>query len=288
MDGRCHNWVVARRWLLPPVAAAVCLALAGCGSSSDPQKTVVGAANKTLTGIALSDLTLRNVGVLGRTQPVILGRGVFDFATGLGFQRIDLPGGVREFLDYAPATFWFQRRTATGAVPFFGKEWVGATLTGPRTVDRVVPRFVEQTEALGPQLLLDEIVWGAVSAKHIGDPVVDHVPLSHYRVTVDLKRALAAASGPSSRAMRLAIADELRAGRSRHATVDVWVDGAGRVARLQSAVPGSGLGTVAMALSDYGSKLAGGLPPASDVFPVDAATRAGAASLRLAWIFGGS
>jgi len=274
--------------LLVSAFGAVVLLLTGCGASSDGLHSAVAAAKTTLSRTAVSELTLYNANVLGRARAKIFALGAFVFRTGLGYERIEFPAGKqREYLVYLPGKVYFERTSATVAVLYKGKEWASAALAGSGLVDAISPRFVEQAEGLNPELLLDEIVWGGESAKHLGEPVVDHVPESEYRVSVDLKRAMAAASGPSAGAMRAAIAEELTAVLSGRLGITVWVDGAGRVARFQAQLPGSGLGTVSMYLTEYGVKLATSLPPPSQVLGITAQTPSGASTLRSLWPFGG-
>jgi hypothetical protein len=290
-----------RQLLLLPmvVAIVVTFTLAGCGANPDALHTAVAAATRTLSGTAVSDVTLRGVNVFGKARATVFAKGAFVFRTGLGYERIDLPavkrqGAARAYLVFLPTQFYFERRSSAGTVLYNGKSWVSAALTGAESVHTIAPRFVEQVESLTPQLLLDEIVWGGEAASHVGEPVVNHVPLSEYRVTVNLKRALSAATGPSSGAMRVAIEEELAAlrvsrapSRSPSVPVTVWVDGPGRVVRLQAALPGSGVGTISMSLSGFDVKLATSLPPPSQVLDITALTPSGGRTLRLLWVLGG-
>ena len=164
-----------------------------------------------------------------------------------------------------------------------GKGWVAPAVVGPASVDAIVPRFVLQTQALGPQLLLDELSWGAVSATHVASPVVNHVPQAEYRVTVNLKQALSKATGVT----HTAIKDELSANGSSTVSMLVWVDGPGHIVELQQAVPGAGLGTVSMALSNFGVKFSAASLPTDDLLlHIDAHTPSGANLLRSVWVFG--
>jgi hypothetical protein len=251
--------------------------------------SAVAAAKTTLSSTVGSNSTLSNANVLGKVRAKVLAPGAFVFRTGPGYERINLPGGTaREYLVYLPTKLYFERGLSkTQMVPYEGKDWVSVALSGPGSVAAISPRFILHAEGLNPELLLDEIVWGGESALHLGEPVVDHVPESEYRVTVNLKRAMAAATGPSAGAMRSAIAEELAAVPSGRSAITVWVNGAGRVARLQATVPGSGLGTVSTYLSTYGAKLATSLPPPSQVFEITAQTASGAKILRSLWPIAG-
>lgn len=263
--------------------------LAGCGGgSSDALRAVAGATTTTLSQSLVSDLTLHGVRLLGAVQSTVIGRGAFAFGSGSGYERIDLPGerikgtGPREYLDLLPTELYFARATAGGSLVLYnGKSWIAPALVGSASVDSIVPGFVLQVEALGPQLLLDELEWGAAAATKIGTPVVNHLPLAEYRVSVNLKQALSKATG----AIQVAIKDELAAAGASSTSILVWVDGAGHVARLQAAVPGSGLGTATMVLSNFGVKIAASLPAASTLLKITAQTPAGADLLRSIWIF---
>ncbi len=240
----------------------------------------------------LADVTLQRVNALGAPRRSLHGRGAVVFDKGVGYERLDLPAfkqqpAAQEFVDLLPQSVYFLRRVAAGTVAYNGKSWVSATLTGSGSVDGIVPRFVLQVESLTPQFLLDEIVWGGKSAVHVGNPVIDHVPLSEYRVTIDLKRALSAATGPSAGAMRLAIKDELAAAGSRPTMITVWVDGPGRAHRLRASVPGSGIGTTSMLLNGYGATLDANLPPPSQILSIEARTPGGRDQLSSFWPLGG-
>jgi hypothetical protein len=127
--------------------------------------------------------------------------------------------------------------------------------------------------------LLDELSWGAVAATQTGTPVVNHLPVAVYRVSVNLKQALSKATGVT----HTAIADELAANGSSTVSIVVWVDGPGHVAELQEAVPGAGLGTVSMALSNFGLKIPASLPTDAMLLKITAQTRSGADLLRSVW-----
>jgi hypothetical protein len=237
----------------------------------------------------VSDLTLRSVKLLGAVRSTVIGRGAFAFDTGAGYERIDLPGarvkgtGPREYLDLLPAQFYFARATASGSLlPFDNGTWMAPALAGSASVESIAPRFVLQAEALSPQLLLDELAWGATAATHTATPVVNHVPQAEYRVSVNLKQAESKASG----ATEAAIADELSANGSATVSITVWVNGPGQIVKLQATVPGSGLGTVEMELSNFGVKIAASLPTEGMLLRITAKTPAAADLLRSTWIFG--
>jgi hypothetical protein len=277
-----------RHLLLLLAAVATTFTLAGCGgASSDALHAVSTATTTTLSQTLVSDLTLQGATLDGQARTTVNGTGAFAFDTKRGYERIDLPANSHhaagsEFLDFLPAGFYFTRTSSAGATTLTsGKPWVSTALTGPGSVDALVPRFVLQVEALSPQLLLDELAGGAEAATHLGEPVVDHVPLSEYRVSVSLTKAASTVSG----ALRTAIEDERTANGSATVPLTVWVDGPGHIVQVQGAVPGSGLGTVSMQLSSFGLKIPENLPTSSMLLQITARTPSGAGLLRSVWIF---
>ena len=132
-----------------------------------------------------------------------------------------------------------------------------------------------QAEGLAPVLLLDEVAWGARSASSVGTRVVENVPMGEYRVSVDLARALAAARRARGAGIAAAIERELDASPSGRVSIVVWVSGPGYVGKLESEVPGSGLGTASFWFSSFTTPYTGTGPPASQIVPLAALARGG-------------
>ena len=72
--------------------------------------------------------------------------------------------------------------------------------------DARTPRLAEVLEGLNPQFVLEQVAVGAVSASSLGGRVINHVPFTEYRVSVDLERARAALSREFGGAMSAAAA----------------------------------------------------------------------------------
>jgi hypothetical protein len=279
-----------------PALAAVGIALAlvaGCGGTGKAQNrnTVVSAANRTLAQSVLAAVTFTGSTLFGRHSAPVGAREGSVFTQGLAYEAIDVPdvkqeSTSRQFLAFRPGTLYFWPGSAAGraALPS-GDDWISVPLT--RVVESLFPRFVEQAEGLTPQLLLDEIAWGAKSASSEGREVVNHIPFAKYTVSVNLRRALSRATGPGAAAIRLAIADELSAmrshgsaGRPQTPLVTVWIDGPGRIARLEGALPGSGLGTVTFVLSNYGIAVSGSTPRPTQIVSIYSVLHKGAGTER--------
>jgi hypothetical protein len=272
---------LARR-RLALLAALLATGLAGCGGSSDPLASVTSAVDTSLSHTFSARLSLTGAEALGaKPQQELLGAGTFDISRGLGYERVDLPGPVdqngrppRDFVVFLPTKI-FLAPAAQRALPE-GKSVIVVPLTGPKARAAGATRFVAQAMGLNPLLLLDEIAAGATAAEKTGTELVQHVHFTDYRVTVDLRRALARVRGPFARAERLAIKQQLAAlgpGRSV-VDVDVRTDGAGFVRFLHATVPGSKLGKVALELHGYGATFEPTYPAAAQV--VSLASLAGA------------
>jgi hypothetical protein len=251
------------------LAGGVALALAGCGGSPSALRSVRAAARDTLSqGVELT-LTLHGASLSGSPIGTALGAAAFALPRGEGLEALDLPPAsgqvarahlvfLPDGVDVAPAVDTLLPR---------GASWIDASLAGPGAAP--APGLAALLEGLNPQLLLDEVAWGATSASARGQQVIAHVPYSRYRVVVDLSAALSGATGPAAGAIAAALRDELAAGASR-VELTVWIDGPGRLARLQAAVPGSRLGTVEMVLSNFGATVPVSLPLGSELVDIAA------------------
>jgi hypothetical protein len=267
-----------RRCLLVGALVGV-LALAGCGGSQNALQTVVSAAKTTLGRSVESSTTLANATAFGGGRTSVVARAAFAFPTGIGYEGVDLPASGTQpagpvYLAFTPTTVYLQPR-APGVLPK-GRSWFTVRLADSRSVSAAFPSLIEQLQGLSPQLLLAELAWGSKTAKGSGARVVNHVPLTQYVATVDLRRVLSAATGPSAAAVRLAVEKELAALGSVDARrpalvrLTVGINGPGLVTMVRGTVPGSGLGTVAVSFSDFAVKVPKNLPGSAQVAEVTA------------------
>jgi hypothetical protein len=231
--------------------------------------TVRSAAKRTLRLTAQTTLSLTRPTLLGGRPAVVIGRAQYSFPRGLGYAALDVPAlgrktAGRAYLVYLPGKLWSKPVVSTGLPQ--GDLWISAT-------GRSAPSLALAFEGMNPQLLLEEIASGAVSARSAGHRVVAHVPYTEYDVSVDLPRALKATR---SEALRTAMQQQLaalRAGGGSTAHVVARVDGQGRIAQLQGSIPGSQLGTVQIGLWRFGGTIPLSLPLANETVDI--------ASLRL-------
>jgi hypothetical protein len=292
--------------------AAAALALAGCSSGGYSAGVVSGAAGagpgvpaasvnpavldgvpaaaaRTLSQTAAVGFRLEGAQVFGPVHAPVFGQGAFDFSSGRGSVVIDLPEARHqepgtEHVIFFPTRVYLQPKGGALAVLPKGKRWLSATIAGSESVNRNFPQFVGQVEGVNPMLLLAELAWGAATSVPLGPgrQIVDHVPAQRYRVSVDLTRALSAASGPGAAALGQAIQEQLTAlssgsssARSPSVSILTWVDRAGRVVQMQTSLPGAGEGTELAAVSYFGTKPQLAIPPPSQVVDITALTPSG-------------
>jgi hypothetical protein len=258
------------------VAVAVAAALCGCGASGTPLHRVNTAVRKTLTVTwARYELSLGRPHLFTAPISVQGGRAAYDFKTGLGysFLQLKLPSGGYQtlFYDLEPATFLLAPSPAPAGVLPAGKSWISAPLSTP-TTDHTL---AAQAEGLAPALILDDVAWGARSVSSLGTQVVETVPMAEYRVSVDLSQALAAARRTRQEGIAAAIEEQLHASPSKRVEIVVWVSGPGYVGKIESNLPGSGLGTTSFLFSSFTKPYTGTLPPASQVVPLASLGRGG-------------
>jgi len=263
-------------WLLLGVAA---VALGGCGVSGNPTDQAVGAAKKTLAlHWVRYNLTFERPRLFDPSIQIVGGRAAYNLDDRLGYAFLDLQqrGGGSQVLwfDLTPTTLLVDPEPPPAGLLPAGKVWLSVPLSG-------ADALAAQAEGLAPELALHELAWGAEKATHVGSSVAGHVPMDEYRVTVDLRKVQRAARARHLDALAAAIAAELRASSSQRVSLLVWVNGPGYVSRIDSVIPGTGLGTVSLAFTSFRLRYTGTLPPSAQTVPL-----AGVSPGRSVWAVG--
>jgi len=250
-------------WLSLVVLA---LALVGCGASENPADQVVGAAQKTLAlHWVRYEMTFERPRLFDPSVRVVGGRAAYNLDSRVGFEFLNLQkrGGASQvlWLDLTPTTLLVDPAPPPEGLLPSGKVWISAPLSGAGAL-------ASQAEGLAAELPLEEIAWGAVAATHVGSAVSGHLPTDEYRVTVDLRKARAAAERARRPALAAAIRNELRANGSPRLALRVWVNGPGYVSRIDGVIPGAKLGTVSLVFTNFRLRYTGTLPPSSQTVPL--------------------
>ena len=239
------------RWGLAGAQLAVLIA-AGCGGSLalDP---VASAADRTLdkqTGhfeLAIG-VSIPQVG-----QTAISGRGSFDAAKQAAAMTMNFPGvgagtSSAEVRMLYPATY--VRIDALTLAP--DKSWVKVDLQ--RAANALGVKLPQQIGGYpSPTDALTQLR-GSKDAKKLGADTIDGVKATHYRVKIDLDKALARATPKQRQALKELIRAAKRDGVDvvpKHA--DVWVGDDGLVRRFNQKF--GNVGSIAMTFSDYGKSI---------------------------------
>lgn len=251
---------VKRALVVVFVAFVVC----GCGTSIKALPQVQGTVQKTRAAPWVRyQLSLSRARLFGPSIASVAGRGAYDFQTGLGYAILGLQrhnGSAQQLsVEVNPTTLLLLPSPAPRGLLPSGFEWVSVNLT-PKA-----GTVAAQAEGLAPELPLDEVRWGARTATALGTHVVERVPMTEYRVTVDLAKALAAARRSRLPAVASAIAAERAAAPSGRLQLEIWVNGPGYVGRIDTPVPGAG--TVSLVFTSYRLRYTGTQPPLSQTLP---------------------
>ena len=264
--------------------AATAVVAAGCGGGStnsavqlDP---VSAAASKTQNEGAVR-VHLRMV-VSGKGQKVRMrGTGAFDggsaemsFKLGSMLGRMGLPSGAASMAQLAHTTMKEVALEQNGdyviylRIPLLsselpgGKAWVKLDLSELGKSEGIDLGQLTSGGQLQPNDLLGMLEGEGAKVHTVGPATIDGVATTHYRVTIDLAKAL------KSNGLTSPMLKEL-AGRVKTASENVWVGKDGLVRRVQFAysVPSKAMRIgMTMDLYDYGADISVAAPPSSAVF----------------------
>jgi hypothetical protein len=257
----------------PRPAAAATPSPAFGPASPESLAAVRSAVAATLAGTATVAVTLTGSTLFDRSRSNASATGAFDFRAMRGAISL-VPAGSRvaEAVVFTPSAVYIRPPAANELLPK-GKSWIVDSFTDTPAVTASFPQYVAQVESVNPGLVLSEVAWGATAAAAAVGPAATGGQAPAYDVTVDLRQALAGAGGPA--AIPFAVVIETEAVTSPTLHVLAWMGASGRLARLELRPPGTGLGTVGVALSIPGGPVSAGPPPAGQVVELAALAPAG-------------
>jgi hypothetical protein len=259
-------------WSSPEARAAT--------STTGDLAAVTNAATLTSQSTAKVQLDLVPGAIFGVRQPTVAGDGAFDFASRVGKVSLRESTGT-ETVVYIPEALYVHEPPSHGpsSLPA-GKTWISVGLAEIPAAGSSIPQFVDQAEAVNAGFLLDEIAWGTVSARRNGQNEIGGSSASSFRVTVDLRQAAANASGPTAPVFGRAVGYQIAAlatgtgaAAAMHATV--WTGSNGRIVRIQSSPPGSGVGSTTLTFLAGRPKSTVGAPPSAKVVDIASLTPGG-------------
>jgi len=226
-------------------------------SSPQALASVVQAANRTVGLTSGFDMTFQHASDSAQQLPLDA-HGEVDFRGPSATIRIDLPrsSGGTESMVFRPGTVFFKPPASSPPLQA-GRPWIFANFADIAKYRVNFPPYIVQTESINPALTVYEVEWGATSAASAGRATFQGHPTKAYAVTVDLKKALAHASGANGTVFGLTLASEIAASGTPSATVNVtvWVDAEGRLVGAQTVPVGAGIGTLTLSLSRFGLRV---------------------------------
>ena len=257
---------------------------ASAAAPSQPLSTVLVAGTATIGSSSAVRMELQGARVAGIAPPPIIGTGAFDFAKSSGMIDLEVPapGGATALHRtlFLPTVVYVRPPSPRALSLPAGKDWIVATLTQTESASTNFPQFVLQEEGLSPLLEIQQLVWGAESAKTIAPRRIGSDSAPGYQVRVDLSHAAGQAVRTNA-ALALAIHTEIdglggttTAPKSSVISEKVWVLH-GKVAVVQLSPPGAGIGLTTTTLSRYGIRVPIHAPPPSSVTDIASLTPAG-------------
>jgi len=277
--------------------AATAAVTAGCGGGSTSSAVqldpVSAAASKTQNEGAVR-VHLRMV-VSGKGQKVRMrGTGAFDggsaemsFKLGSMPGRMGLPSGAASMAQLAHTTMKEVALEQNGdyviylRIPLLsselpgGKAWVKLDLSKLGKSEGIDLGQLTSGGQLQPNDLLGMLEGEGAKVQTVGPATIDGVATTHYRVTIDLAKALESSGLTSPMLKDLA-------GRVKTASENVWIGKDGLVRRVQFAygVPRKAMRiAMTMDLYDYGAQISVAAPPSSAVFDATQLAQQGLGSM---------
>jgi len=255
-----------RRWLLWVMAVVAAVALAGCGGGKKSNAAkrassdliVAAAAKSTKTGSVEADFKISGAGVNGS------GSGVFNTgASRSGQLKMDVTvRGMSVPIDSVITGNVLYMRSSIfrqlGLSP--DKQWVKLDL-GQLAQQRGIDLSSLANTSPTPASALSYLR-GASNVREVGSESIDGVDTTHYKVTVDLRRAAAKSDDGEAQSLNRLIQET----GVKKLPIDVWIDGKGYVRKVRYAQRAAAQGKavdVTMNLHDYGAPVTVKPPPAS-------------------------
>ncbi len=214
----------------------VCLAVVACGGSPSPAALVSSTSEKTAeAGTARMSLESTVRGIPGAPNLSSTAEGVIDFAAQRGSFTLTLPEaaaagmGSNDLRFVYDGTMMYLR--SAGALPGVETEWI--SLDFGALGEQVSGTDIEQFAQAGsndPSNSLALLEGASDSVEEVGSEDVRGEETTHYRATVDLRKAAEQAGAVRDQRQFEAFLDQFP---SETIPVEVWLDEEGRTRRMR-------------------------------------------------------
>jgi hypothetical protein len=241
-------------------------------SSPQALAAVRAAVAGASSGTALVRLALTGATAFGGATDVDAA-GAFDFPALRGTLSLAPAGGSRESVVFSPTAVYIRPAASGGLLPP-GRPWMAANFADSAALARNFPKLIPQVEGINPGLALFEVSSGIAGAEAGGRDLLGGQGAARYDLDIDLRSALASATGPARVAFALALKSQVDAlpAPTPAEPARAWVSDAGQLAGLQLPAPGAGVGVVTITFGGAGTALHADPPPAAQVVDVTSIT----------------
>jgi hypothetical protein len=236
-------------------------ALAGCGASDSVNPGVVAqAADKTASagGMRLA----MTVSSQGQT---LNGDGFFDPKGRKGRISLNLPqgNGTMDMVFLSRVIYMHLPDALTKQIPG-GKSWLKVDLEKALKAKGIDLGALQSTSSNDPAQQLDQLR-GAGDVKKVGSEKVRGTDTTHYKATIDLRKAADRAPAAQRDAARRSVESVIKLTGQSTIPLDAWLDQQGRARRIavKQTVGGHSVAET-MDLYDFGAREAIKAPPASE------------------------
>jgi hypothetical protein len=248
-------------------AIAVVLVVAGCGGGKSKQASpkpvsgdliVAAAAKSTKSGSVEADFKVSGPGVKGS------GSGVFNTGASRSGQlsmKVNVRGMDVPIDSVITGNVLYMRSSVFAQLGLpANKQWIKIDL-GQLAQQRGIDLSSLANTSPTPASALSYLR-GSSNVREVGEESIDGVDTTHYKVTVDLEKAVSRSDSITRESLRRVI----QSSGKKTLPIDVWVDGKGFVRKVQYAQSAGGKAVkVTMNLHDYGKPVTVSPPPADEV-----------------------
>jgi hypothetical protein len=232
--------------VLPGLAAAIALALAtsGCGSTSATLDPVAQAAEVTSRAGGAHLALTAHLSAAGLPAPLTInGQGFFNYSSQEGTIGLDMSG-----LPTAAGAVHMEEIFKSAALYIGSPLFAGKLPGGAHWMKLDIARF---GQALGldlqsltggqsnPAQFLEYLKASGGTVTPVGHELVRGVPTTHYRGTIDLRKVADVLPGANRAQLRAALAKVIAQIGASSLPVDVWVDSARLVRRMEIVISAS-------------------------------------------------
>jgi LppX_LprAFG lipoprotein len=254
-----------REWCIGAIAVA--LVVAGCGGGKSREaapkpvsgELIVAAATKsTKAGSVEADFKISGPGIRGS------GSGVFNTGPSRSGQlsmKVSVRGMEVPIDSVITGNVLYMRSSVFSQLGLSqGKQWVKIDL-GQLAQQRGIDLSSLANASPTPTSALSYLR-GSGKVREVGKESIDGAETTHYKVVVDLEKAVARSDATTQEALRRLIQES----GVKKLPIDVWVDGDGYVRKVQYAQRAGGKDVkVTMNLHDYGKPVTVKPPPSDSV-----------------------